>query len=93
MITLRTLLLSLLIVGLLAAVTPTVAQSVHYDLASTSVLRINLPVSQAVTVTMNRYLINLINDSLTTTPRYFITESRAPITRDASAVPIPCPVV
>ena len=49
----RTLLRSLLIVGLLAAVTPTVAQSVHYDLASTSVLRINLPISQAVTVTMS----------------------------------------
>jgi len=50
---LRTLLRSLLIVGLLAAVTPAVAQSVHYDLASTSVLRINLPISQAVTVTMS----------------------------------------
>ncbi|HUQ63560.1 MAG TPA: type II and III secretion system protein family protein [Acidimicrobiales bacterium] len=49
----RTLLRSLLIVGLLAAVTPAVAQSVHYDLASTSVLRINLPISQAVTVTMS----------------------------------------
>jgi hypothetical protein len=42
---------------------------------------------------MNSYLINLINDSLTTTPRYFITESSAPITRDASVVPITCPVV
>jgi pilus assembly protein CpaC len=53
MITLRTLLRSLLIVGLLATVAPAAAQSVHYDLASTSVLRINLPVSQAVTVTMS----------------------------------------
>ena len=29
------------------------AQTVHYDLSTTSVMRINLPVSQAVTVTMS----------------------------------------
>ena len=29
------------------------AQTVHYDLTTTSVMRINLPVSQAVTVTMS----------------------------------------
>jgi pilus assembly protein CpaC len=51
--TLRTLLRSLLFAGLIAAAAPAAAQSVHYDLASTSVLRINLPVSQAVTVTMS----------------------------------------
>ena len=51
--TLRTLLRSLLCAGLIAAAAPAAAQSVHYDLASTSVLRINLPVSQAVTVTMS----------------------------------------
>lgn len=32
---------------------PAAAQTVHYDLATTSVMRINLPVSQAVTVTMS----------------------------------------
>src|SRR5690606_38883901 len=29
------------------------AQTIHYDLSTTSVMRINLPVSQAVTVTMS----------------------------------------
>jgi pilus assembly protein CpaC len=53
MMTVRTLLRSLLIAGMLAAAAPAAAQSIHYDLASTSVLRINLPVSQAVTVTMS----------------------------------------
>ena len=51
--TLRTLLRSLLIAGLFAAAAPAAAQTINYDLASTSVLRINLPVSQAVTVTMS----------------------------------------
>ena len=53
MITLRSFLHALLIAGSLALAAPAAAQSVHYDLASTSVLRINLPVSQAVTVTMS----------------------------------------
>ncbi|MBL8596625.1 MAG: type II and III secretion system protein family protein [Devosia sp.] len=42
-----------LIVIAAALAAPASAQTVHYDLASTSVLRINLPVSQAVTVTMS----------------------------------------
>lgn len=32
---------------------PALAQTVHYDLSTTSVMRINLPVSQAVTVTIS----------------------------------------
>lgn len=44
---------SLLIVGLLAAAAPAAAQTIAYDLSTTSVMRINLPVSQAVTVTMS----------------------------------------
>ena len=43
----------LLALAPLALAAPAAAQTVHYDLASTSVLRINLPVSQAVTVTMS----------------------------------------
>ncbi len=39
--------------GAFAAVTPAAAQTVHYDLTTTSVLRITLPVSQAVTVTIS----------------------------------------
>ena len=41
--------IGLLVIGLGAAR----AQTVHYDLSTTSVMRINLPVSQAVTVTMS----------------------------------------
>lgn len=41
----------LLLVPALAA--PALAQTVNYDLATTSVMRINLPVSQAVTVTLS----------------------------------------
>jgi pilus assembly protein CpaC len=44
---------SLLIAALVAFAAPAAAQTVHYDLATTSVMRINLPVSQAVTVTMS----------------------------------------
>jgi pilus assembly protein CpaC len=44
---------SLLIVSLLSLAAPSVAQTINYDLATTSVMRINLPVSQAVTVTMS----------------------------------------
>ena len=43
----------MLILVATALAAPALAQTVHYDLASTSVLRINLPVSQAVTVTMS----------------------------------------
>jgi len=38
---------------LLASLSPALAQTVHYDLSTTSVMRINLPVSQAVTVTIS----------------------------------------
>ena len=37
--------------GILAS--PALAQTIHYDLATTSVMKINLPVSQAVTVTIS----------------------------------------
>ncbi len=47
------LLRTLLALSLLALAVPAAAQTVHYDLATTAVLRINLPVSQAVTVTMS----------------------------------------
>jgi pilus assembly protein CpaC len=44
---------TLLALGVLAlGLGSAAAQTVHYDLATTSVMRINLPVSQAVTVTM-----------------------------------------
>jgi pilus assembly protein CpaC len=50
---LRTLLtLGLFALSPLTLAVPAAAQTVHYDLATTSVMRINLPVSQAVTVTM-----------------------------------------
>jgi pilus assembly protein CpaC len=39
--------------GLATASLPAVAQTVNYDLKTTSVMRINLPVSQAVTVTIS----------------------------------------
>ena len=42
-----------LLLLLLWAVTPAVAQTVTYDLSTTSVMRINLPVSQAVTVVIS----------------------------------------
>ncbi|WP_421761458.1 type II and III secretion system protein family protein [Devosia sp.] len=38
---------------LLASAAPALAQTVHYDLSTTSVMRIKLPVSQAVTVTIS----------------------------------------
>lgn len=41
------------LIALLAAPAAALAQTVHYDLSTTSVMRINLPVSQAVTVTMS----------------------------------------
>ena len=47
-------LLTLGMLGLLAAgALPASAQTVHYDLSTTSVMRIKLPVSQAVTVTIS----------------------------------------
>jgi pilus assembly protein CpaC len=46
-------LLALVLLLGLAVATPARAQTVHYDLATTSVMRINLPVSQAVTVTIS----------------------------------------
>jgi len=42
-----------LLAGTLSAVSPALAQTIHYDLTTTSVMRINLPVSQAVTVTIS----------------------------------------
>lgn len=39
--------------GLALIVGPVAAQTVHYDLSTTSVMRINLPISQAVTVTIS----------------------------------------
>lgn len=50
---LASILRTLLALGLMALAAPAAAQTVHYDLATTSVMRINLPVSQAVTVTMS----------------------------------------
>lgn len=44
---------AMLLGTLLAGATATLAQTVNYDLSSTSVMRINLPVSQAVTVTIS----------------------------------------
>jgi pilus assembly protein CpaC len=38
---------------LVACASPAIAQTVNYDLTTTSVMRINLPVSQAVTVTVS----------------------------------------
>lgn len=49
---LRLLPLVLVLAGAAAFAAPAAAQTIHYDLATTSVMRINLPVSQAVTVTM-----------------------------------------
>ena len=46
-------LLALVLGALLAFAGPAAAQTVNYDLATTSVMRINLPVSQAVTVTIS----------------------------------------
>ncbi|RYE87975.1 MAG: type II and III secretion system protein family protein [Hyphomicrobiales bacterium] len=37
----------------MGAAGPALAQTIHYDLSTTSVMRINLPVSQAVTVTIS----------------------------------------
>src|SRR5690606_25232505 len=47
--------LAAVIFGLLAGAlaSPALAQTIHYDLATTSVMKINLPVSQAVTVTIS----------------------------------------
>ena len=42
------------VAGLTLLVGPVAAQTVHYDLSTTSVMRINLPVSQAVTVTISK---------------------------------------
>lgn len=46
----RALVLALALAG---ATLPAMAQAIHYDLGTTSVMKINLPVSQAVTVTMS----------------------------------------
>lgn len=46
-------LIGMVLAWLLAGLNPAIAQTVHYDLATTSVMRINLPVSQAVTVTVS----------------------------------------
>ena len=47
------LLVGMALAWLLASLNPAQAQTIHYDLATTSVMRINLPVSQAVTVTIS----------------------------------------
>lgn len=44
----------LVVAALLGALFPAMAQTVHYDLSTTSVMRINLPASQAVTVTVSK---------------------------------------
>ncbi len=45
--------LGVALLGLLLAAPPALAQSVNYDLSTTSVMHINLPVSQAVTVVVS----------------------------------------
>lgn len=42
-----------LALALAGSALPALAQAIHYDLTTTSVMKINLPVSQAVTVTMS----------------------------------------
>jgi len=49
----RAILLPALAVLMLAGSGAAMAQTIHYDLSTTSVLRINMPVSQAVTVTVS----------------------------------------
>jgi pilus assembly protein CpaC len=44
---------ALLLWAALLSVAPAMAQTIHYDLSNTSVMKINLPVSQAVTVTVS----------------------------------------
>ncbi|MEO6014141.1 MAG: type II and III secretion system protein family protein [Devosia sp.] len=46
-------LLGALVLFILAFATPALAQTINYDLGTTSVMRINLPVSQAVTVVVS----------------------------------------
>ena len=46
-------LIGVVLAWLFASLNPALAQTVHYDLATTSVMRIKLPVSQAVTVTIS----------------------------------------
>src|SRR5437868_8087740 len=51
---LRALVWAAALIGALAAgIAPALAQTVNYDLSTTSVMRINLPVSQAVTVVIS----------------------------------------
>ncbi len=49
----RVLLLAAVLAALFGFAAPAAAQTISYDLTTTSVLRVNLPVSQAVTVTMS----------------------------------------
>lgn len=51
----RWMMLASLVLGLVAGTmaSPALAQTIHYDLNTTSVMKINLPVSQAVTVTIS----------------------------------------
>lgn len=46
--------------GLAAGLSPAAAQTVNYDLKTTSVMRINLPVSQAVTVTISEPVAKIV---------------------------------
>jgi len=47
--------------ALVLGIDPVAAQTVHYDLSTTSVMRINLPVSQAVTVTMSNSVDKIVS--------------------------------
>jgi pilus assembly protein CpaC len=51
----------LLLAFLFSFVGPTLAQSINYDLSTTSVLRINLPVSQAVTVVVSEAVTKIVS--------------------------------
>lgn len=60
----------------LTALTPTVpalAQTVNYDVATTSVMRINLPVSQAVTVTVSNAIGKAVSADATIADAQLIT--------------------
>lgn len=48
------------LIALALGAAPAKAQTFHYDLSTTSVLRVNLPVSQAVTVTMSESVARIV---------------------------------
>jgi pilus assembly protein CpaC len=51
---------AVMLAGMLAAGEPAVAQTVNYDLSTTSVLKINLPISQAVTVIVSEAVTEIV---------------------------------